>query len=213
MKTTYEDSLFYIINSCSKYFNMLFEQFFKKLNMGISATEHLALMVISDNKDCSQRDLARIILKDRANTGKLALSLEKKGLIKIEPKKEYPNKGLKKFLWGGKSAIMGETPELEAYNFDVNKYDYIIFGTPVWASSFTPPIRTFINENKEKIKGKKLAVFICFMGGEADKAIDKLKQYLEINQFEAELILIDPRNKKSDENDKKIEKFCEKLNK
>ena len=86
MKTTYEDSLFYIINSCSKYFNILFEQFFKKLNMGISATEHLALMVISDNKDCSQRDLARIILKDRANTGKLALSLEKKGLVKIEPK-------------------------------------------------------------------------------------------------------------------------------
>ena len=30
-------------------------------------------------------------------------------LIKIEPQKEYPNKGLKKFLWGGKSAVMCET--------------------------------------------------------------------------------------------------------
>ena len=82
----YEDSLFYLINSCSKYFNMLFEQYFKNLNMGISATEHLALMVIIDNKECSQRDLAKIILKDRANTGKLANNLEQKGLIKINLK-------------------------------------------------------------------------------------------------------------------------------
>lgn len=88
MQTKYEDSLFYIINSCSKYFNILFEQFFKKLNMGITATEHLALMIISDLKECSQRDLARVILKDRANTGKLALSLEKKGLIKIDLKRK-----------------------------------------------------------------------------------------------------------------------------
>lgn len=82
----YEDSLFYLINSCSKYFTMLFEQYFKSLNMGITATEHLALMVIMDNKECSQRDLARIILKDRANTGKLANTLAEKGLIKINLK-------------------------------------------------------------------------------------------------------------------------------
>jgi len=65
---------------------MLFEQFFKELNLGLSSTEHLALKVISETKDCSQRDLAKIILKDRANTGKLANNLENKGLIKIELK-------------------------------------------------------------------------------------------------------------------------------
>ena len=41
-------------------------------------------MIIHDTKDCCQRDLARVLLKDRANTGKLAKSLEEKGLIKIE---------------------------------------------------------------------------------------------------------------------------------
>ena len=132
-------------------------------------------------------------------------------LIRIEPKKEYPNKGIKKFLWGGKSAVMGETPALEQYEFDSEKYDCIIFGTPVWASSFTPPIRTFIKENKEKLKGKKLATFICYMGGGADKAVGKLKQCLEISNFAAELILIDPKDKKSDEKDKQIEEFCEKI--
>ncbi|MBR3254653.1 MAG: NAD(P)H-dependent oxidoreductase [Clostridia bacterium] len=134
-------------------------------------------------------------------------------LIKIEPKKEYPNKGLRKFLWGGKSAVMGDTPALEQYQFESDKYDYIIFGTPVWASSFTPPVRTFIKENREKLKGKKLAAFICHMGGGADKAIKKLKEYLEIKELDAELILIDPKNKMSDKKNKEIAEFCEKLNK
>lgn len=133
-------------------------------------------------------------------------------LIKIEPKKEYPTKGLRKFLWGGKSAVMGETPELEEYKFDGEKYDYVIFGTPVWASSFTPPIRTFIKENKEKLNGKKIAVFTCYMGGGADKAIEKLKQCLNIDKFETELILIDPKDKESDEKNKRIEEFCKEIN-
>ena len=81
-------------------------------------------------------------------------------LIRIIPQKEYPNSGFKKFFWGGKSAVMGETPALEPYEFDGDKYDHIIFGTPVWASCFVPPIRTFIKENKEKLVGKKISVFV-----------------------------------------------------
>lgn len=85
-KTKYEDSLFYQINSSAKCFDLLFEQIFKELDLGISGTEHLVLSIILETKDCCQRDLARIILKDRANTGKLAKKLQEKGLIKIEHK-------------------------------------------------------------------------------------------------------------------------------
>ena len=132
-------------------------------------------------------------------------------LIRIVPQKEYPNSGFKKFLWGGKSAIMGETPKLEPYEFGETKYDYIIFGTPVWASSFVPPIRTFIKENKDKLNNKKIAVFVCYSGGGAEKAIEKLKNYLEIDSFEAELVLIDPKEKQIAENINKIEEFCKKI--
>ena len=132
-------------------------------------------------------------------------------LIRIEPKKEYPNKGLKKFLWGGKSALMGETPELENYEFNADKYDCIIFGTPVWASQFTPPIRTFIEDNRSKLDGKKIATFVCYSGGGAENAIGKLKGELKIDSFKAELILIDPKSRKSEENNKKIDEFCNKL--
>ncbi len=86
MKVNYENSLFYQIHVSDKFFRSLFEQFFKEINIGVSAIEHLALLAISSTKDCCQRDLAKIILKDRAGAGKLALILEKKGLINIDVK-------------------------------------------------------------------------------------------------------------------------------
>lgn len=55
----------------------------------------------------------------------------------------------------------------------------IILGIPVWAGIFAPPIRTFIKENPN-IHGKKLAVFTCFSGGGADKAIEKIHWYRKI---------------------------------
>ncbi len=131
-------------------------------------------------------------------------------IIRIEPEKAYPNKGFKKFFWGGKSAVMAEMPTLQPYEFDASKYDRIIFGTPVWASTFTPPIRTFIIENSA-VKEKQIAVFTCFSGGGADKALKKLKEYLGIDSFMAELILVDPKDKDKEEDDALIAEFCEKL--
>ena len=129
--------------------------------------------------------------------------------LRINPVKEYPKSGFRKFLWGGKSALMSETPKLEAYVFDQDKYDRIIFGFPVWAGSITPPIRTFIREND--LKGKHIAAFACQSGSGAEKAFGKLKAALGIDNLEAELILIDPKEKPSQENEKKIEAFCAKI--
>ncbi len=103
--------------------------------------------------------------------------------------------------------LWGEKPELQPYEFKTELYDRIIFGTPVWASTFAPPLRTFIHENPD-VKGKKIAVFTCFSGGGADKAIDKMKKYIGIEKFETELILIDPKEKVKEEDDVKIAEFC-----
>ena len=133
-------------------------------------------------------------------------------VIRIDPVKAYPDKGAKKFIWGGKSAVMGEKPALHSYEFNVEKYDRIILGTPVWASNFAPPIRTFIKENPN-IHGKKLAVFTCFSGGGADKAIEKMKKYIGIEKFEAELVLVDPKENMKAEDNEKIDVFCQRLKK
>ena len=138
--------------------------------------------------------------------GKIAENIDA-DIIRIEPEKAYPDSGAKKFIWGGKSAVMGEAPKLKPYEFDASKYDRVIIGFPVWASNMAPPIRTFVKENLDSIKDKKIAVFACQGGNGAEKAFEKLKTLLGIEAFEAKLILIDPKTKVNSENDEKIKAF------
>ena len=133
-------------------------------------------------------------------------------VIRIEPDKAYPDKGAKKFLWGGKSAVMGEQPRLKPYQFDAVKYDCIIIGFPVWASRPAPPICTFLNEQKSKLKGKKIAVFACQSGNGAEKAFERVKKMIGIERFAAEMIFIDPKTRANADNDKKIDMFLEHYN-
>ncbi len=130
-------------------------------------------------------------------------------VLRIKPVKTYPRKGFRKFLWGGKSAVMAETPELEPYTFDASAYDRIVFGFPVWAGNVTPPLRTFIKEND--LSGKRFAAFACQSGAGAEKAFEKLKAALGIRELDAELVLIDPKTKPDPINEKKISGFCGKL--
>ena len=132
-------------------------------------------------------------------------------LLKLVPKKAYHDKGFAKFFWGGKSAVMAEKPKLEAYEVNLSEYDQVIFGFPVWASNFTPPVRTFIEENKEALKGKRFAAFACQSGGGAEKALAKLAKTIGIDAFERTVILIDPKTKKNEGTDAQIDSFCESL--
>ena len=138
--------------------------------------------------------------------GKIAENIDA-DIIRLEPEKAYPDSGAKKFIWGGKSAVMGEAPKLKPYEFDASKYDRVIIGFPVWASNMAPPIRTFVKENLDSIKDKKIAVFACQGGNGAEKAFEKLKTLLGIEAFEAKLILIDPKTRVNSENDEKIKAF------
>lgn len=133
-------------------------------------------------------------------------------LIEIKPEKQYPDKGIKKFIWGGKSAVMAETPRLLPYDFNPEKYEKIIFGFPVWAGNVTPPIRTFVRDNLDALKGKRIAAFACQSGSGAEKAFRKLAACLDIDSLIAQLVLIDPKEKPKADNDLKIEAFCEQCN-
>jgi flavodoxin len=133
-------------------------------------------------------------------------------ILKLVPKKAYHDKGFAKFFWGGKSAVMAEKPELEAYDVDLTGYERIIFGFPVWASNFTPPIRTFIEDYKDGLKGKKVVAFACQSGSGAEKALAKLAKTIGIEDFDQKAIFIDPKAKKSEDMDARIGAFCEELN-
>ena len=129
--------------------------------------------------------------------------------LRVYPVKAYPDKGFAKFFWGGKSAVMAETPALEAYAAPLEAYGRVIFGFPVWAGNMAPPIRSFVREND--LSGKRIAAFACQSGAGAEKAFEKLTACLGIGTLEARLALIDPKDKPSPENDRKIRAFCDAL--
>ena len=132
-------------------------------------------------------------------------------LLRLIPKKAYHDKGLGKYFWGGRSALMADKPDLEDYSVDLSAYDRIIFGFPVWASTFTPPLRTFIEDHAEELKSKRFAAFACQAGTGADKALGKLVTLLDIDGFEETAIFIDPKGRPSEAKDKQIAEFCERL--
>ncbi len=132
-------------------------------------------------------------------------------ILRIDPKKSFPNSGFAKFFWGGKSAVMAEKPELMSYKINLASYDRVIFGFPVWAGNYTPPLRTFIEENRDSLKGKSIAAFACQSGSGAEKAFEKLKASIGIAGFDATAVFIDPKEKPSEENTLKLDLFIQKL--
>ena len=131
-------------------------------------------------------------------------------LIELKPCKTYPDRGLRKFLWGGKSALMGETPALEPCGFDPDAYDRVVLGAPLWAGRIAPPLHSFIAAQLSALSDKALAVFLCCGGGSTEKAFAQLRRLLGRDP-EAELFLIDPKDRPSEENAARLDAFCRTL--
>lgn len=97
MQKHFTETIFYQIELTAKYTKMLGQQVFEKFNVDLTIEEFSVLDVLVCSDRLCQRDLAKLILKDRANTGKLLDSLEKKGLVerKLSIKNNRPVKFVK----------------------------------------------------------------------------------------------------------------------
>ncbi len=78
----YTESIYYQLEQTAKYCRYLGMQIFQKLNIPLTMDEFVALDVINTNDGICQRELAKLILKDRPNTGRILNTLEDKGYIK-----------------------------------------------------------------------------------------------------------------------------------
>lgn len=94
MRDYFRDTIFYQIELTARYCKILGAQVFEQFNVGISVEEYVILDTLLCEKELCQRDLAKLILKDRANTGKILDGLEQKGLItrKLSMKNNRPVK-------------------------------------------------------------------------------------------------------------------------
>ncbi len=67
----------------------------------------------------------------------------------------------------------GEIPEIEPVKADLNRYDVIFIGYPVWFGTYAPPVATFLANNN--LDGKKIVPFCTFGSGGLESSIADLK--------------------------------------
>ena len=80
-------------------------------------------------------------------------------LLELKPIKELnPDKGTT-YMWGGAQATMKKKPNLKPIEMKPLDYDLVIIGTPVWAWTITPPIRSFLS--MFDLTDKKVALWTC----------------------------------------------------
>lgn len=84
-------------------------------------------------------------------------------VMRLIPKNDLDKTRFSRFISGGKQVLMKTKPEIEPFTKNPDDFDLIIVGTPVWASSYVPAIRTFLSQ--AKISGKNVAFFCCHEGG------------------------------------------------
>lgn len=77
----YTESIIHSMEQTVTYFRIKGAQFFNELKIGVTIDQFVTLDAIYCNEDICQRDLSKIILKDRSNTGRILNILEENGFI------------------------------------------------------------------------------------------------------------------------------------
>jgi flavodoxin len=128
-------------------------------------------------------------------------------IIKLKPEKEIPSTGAGKYFMGGKSVMLNEKPKLINEELNLENYDTLIIGTPIWAGSITPPINTFLSENV--IKDKRIFLFATHSPGtNTEKCFAKMKEKLTRNRTIETVGFEDVKKMSAKILDDKVRKFC-----
>ncbi|MBN2458884.1 NAD(P)H-dependent oxidoreductase [Candidatus Woesearchaeota archaeon] len=85
-------------------------------------------------------------------------------------------KGIMGWLSGGRDAMKKILTELEPLEKDLSEYEIIVIGTPIWAGNMAPAARTFLSQNRGKLK--KVAFFHTRGGSGLEKVEKELWQAL-----------------------------------
>lgn len=75
-----------------------------------------------------------------------------------------------------KEMEVGEIPTVKPLNADLDQYDVIFLGYPVWFGTYAPPVEGFIRN--QSLKGKKVVTFCTFGSGGLQSSTENLKKAL-----------------------------------
>lgn len=128
-------------------------------------------------------------------------------MIVLKPEKEIPSKGAGKYFLGGKSVMFHEKPKLLNDTINIDSYDTLIIGTPIWAGSFTPPVNTFLSDNV--IKDKNIYLYATHSPGtNAEKCFVKMKEKLSRSRVKGTAGFDDVKKMSAKELDDRVRRFC-----
>jgi flavodoxin len=103
-------------------------------------------------------------------TSKIAKEIAKKIKADIDEIKDLKDrKGILGYIFSGRDSMLQKTTEIKTSK-NPEKYDLVVVGTPVWAHNMTPAVRTYLNQNKKRLKKK---AFFCSMGGSGASSVLK----------------------------------------
>lgn len=95
-------------------------------------------------------------------------------LIRVKPKEEE-----KAFLKQCRQAFLRKTPEIADCDYDLSKFDFIIFASPIWVFTIAPALRTYLEKISDLDKKKTACVLTFGSGAGKAKALRELEETLK----------------------------------
>ena len=124
--------------------------------------------------------------------------LKEKGyeIRKVISKYKYPKSMFLRIIVGGYKATLNKKDKLIDFDSNIDKYDKIVIGSPIWNDRLSAPINSVLN--LLDLKDKKLNVILYSASGKANNAKEKIKDLYGVDA----IILKEPK-----ENKKELEKI------
>ncbi len=103
----------------------------------------------------------------------VAERMKEKGfeIRKLEMKKGLPKSFFLCMMTGGFLAGVAAKAKLKEYDYDINSYDEIVIGGPIWNGRFSTPLNRLLDDID--FKGKKLKFVFAAGSGEGKHALKK----------------------------------------
>lgn len=93
------------------------------------------------------------------NTRRVAQALASQLGADIEEIRDTKDRsGVLGFIIAGSDAARGRLTQLESLRNDPSMYDLVVVGTPVWSGSVSTPIRTYLVQNRARLRA---VAFFC----------------------------------------------------
>ena len=154
-----------------------------------------------DKRDLDEGDIKRL-------SKKIAGFIDA-SLYEIEPEKAYPPDLEELETVTRKEKNNDVYPDIKESNIDIDNYDVIFIGYPIWHSSYPQIIKTFVRDNKNTLKNKKIVPFNTHAGSGSAGTFDKLCNLIEVSKDKC-LTGLPLNGTEVDSSDEKIKKWLEK---